>query len=216
MPYEKVIAIVGLHLVAGHPNAGTLTSARPRQAMSDYYDRLGVSRDASGDDIKKAYRKVALKHHPDRKQAQEAEARFKEVTEAYEVLRDPEKRSRYDRYGVEGLRSRGGRPERLRLLRRPERLHAGLRGLRRPGGPLRRAAPVQRARPGQGVADHHSSDPGRGAHRREQDGQRGRAGPLRRVSGDRGARRRPPLRLSHLRGARARSDGSSAPYSASS
>ena len=79
--------------------------------MSDYYDRLGVSRDANGDDIKKAYRKVALKHHPDRNAgSKEAEARFKEVTEAYEVLRDPEKRSRYDRYGVEGLRSRGGAP----------------------------------------------------------------------------------------------------------
>ncbi len=76
--------------------------------MSDYYERLGVSRDASVDQIKKAYRKVALKHHPDRNAgSKEAEARFKEATEAYEVLRDEEKRARYDRYGVEGLRGRG-------------------------------------------------------------------------------------------------------------
>ena len=77
--------------------------------MSDYYDRLGVPRDANGEQIKKAYRKVALKHHPDRNSgSKDAEARFKEATEAYEVLRDPEKRARYDRYGPEGLRGRGG------------------------------------------------------------------------------------------------------------
>ena len=78
--------------------------------MSEYYDRLGVPRDADGEQIKKAYRKVALKYHPDRnKGSKDAEARFKEATEAYEVLRDPEKRARYDRYGPDGLRGgRGG------------------------------------------------------------------------------------------------------------
>ena len=62
--------------------------------MSDYYQLLGVSRDANAEQIKKAYRKLALEYHPDRNQgSKEAEERFKEVTEAYEVLRDSEKRA---------------------------------------------------------------------------------------------------------------------------
>jgi len=70
----------------------------------DYYEVLGVSREASVEEIKKAYRQAALKHHPDRnKNDPEAEARFKEAAEAYEVLSDPEKRQRYDRYGHRGL-----------------------------------------------------------------------------------------------------------------
>ena len=77
--------------------------------MSDYYSLLRVPRTASQDEIKKAYRKVALEYHPDRNAgSSEAEERFKEVTEAYEVLRDPAKRARYDRYGKEGLRGTGG------------------------------------------------------------------------------------------------------------
>ena len=72
--------------------------------MSDYYALLGVGKDAGPEDIKKAYRKLALKYHPDRNQgSKEAEERFKEVTEAYEVLRDPDKRARYDRFGKEGV-----------------------------------------------------------------------------------------------------------------
>ena len=80
--------------------------------MADYYNLLGVSRDADGEDIKKAYRKLALKYHPDRNQDNpEAEARFKEVTEAYEVLRDPEQRQLYDRFGDAGIkRGAGGGP----------------------------------------------------------------------------------------------------------
>jgi molecular chaperone DnaJ len=68
--------------------------------MADLYSTLGVARDASDDDIKKAYRKLAMQHHPDRNDgAKEAEEKFKEITEAYDVLRDPQKRAAYDRYG---------------------------------------------------------------------------------------------------------------------
>jgi molecular chaperone DnaJ len=77
--------------------------------MADYYQLLGVSRGADTDEIKKAYRQLALQHHPDRNQgSKEAEERFKEVTQAYEVLRDPEKRAMYDRYGEQGMKGRGG------------------------------------------------------------------------------------------------------------
>ena len=77
--------------------------------MSDYYQLLGVARDADSEGIKKAYRKLALEFHPDRNQgSKEAEERFKEVTEAYEVLRDSEKRAMYDRYGKQGVRGAGG------------------------------------------------------------------------------------------------------------
>ena len=77
--------------------------------MADYYERLGVTRDATTEEIKKAYRKLALKYHPDRNEgSKEAESRFREVTEAYEVLRDPDKRATYDRYGEQGLRGSPG------------------------------------------------------------------------------------------------------------
>lgn len=65
----------------------------------DYYQILGVARDASGDDVKKAYRKLARKYHPDVSKEAQAEEKFKEVAEAYEVLRDTEKRAAYDRLG---------------------------------------------------------------------------------------------------------------------
>jgi molecular chaperone DnaJ len=76
--------------------------------VSEFYDLLGVSRDASEAEIKKAYRKLAMEYHPDRNSAPEAEARFKEITEAYEVLRDPQKRAAYDRYGKAGVGAGGG------------------------------------------------------------------------------------------------------------
>ena len=70
----------------------------------DFYEVLGVAREASADDIKKAYRQMALKFHPDRNPGdEEAPKRFKEAAEAYEVLSDPDKRQRYDRYGHAGL-----------------------------------------------------------------------------------------------------------------
>ncbi|HIO84659.1 MAG TPA: molecular chaperone DnaJ, partial [Deltaproteobacteria bacterium] len=65
-------------------------------AKRDYYDVLGVSRNVSADELKKAYRKVAMKHHPDRNQGDKiAEDKFKEASEAFEVLGDQEKRARY-------------------------------------------------------------------------------------------------------------------------
>jgi molecular chaperone DnaJ len=70
----------------------------------DYYEVLGVAREAGDDDVRKAYRQSALKHHPDRNQGNpEAEHKFKEATEAYTVLSDPEKRAAYDRFGHAGL-----------------------------------------------------------------------------------------------------------------
>jgi molecular chaperone DnaJ len=77
----------------------------------DYYAVLGVERTADEAEIKKAYRKLAMRYHPDKVGAEEkveAEAKFKEITEAYEVLRDPEKRPVYDRYGAAGLKRGGG------------------------------------------------------------------------------------------------------------
>ncbi len=72
--------------------------------MADYYEILGVRRDADAEEIKRAYRKLALEHHPDRNQgSKDAEERFKEITRAYEVLRDPEKRAMYDRYGEQAV-----------------------------------------------------------------------------------------------------------------
>lgn len=75
--------------------------------MKDYYTILGVRKDATLEEIKKAYRRLALKYHPDRNKGdKEAEERFKEINEAYAVLSDPQKRRNYDMFGAEGFRQR--------------------------------------------------------------------------------------------------------------
>ena len=76
--------------------------------MKDYYEILNVSRDASQDEIKSAFRKLAKKYHPDlNPNDKEAERKFKEINEAYEVLGDPEKRKRYDTFGHDGVNGQG-------------------------------------------------------------------------------------------------------------
>jgi molecular chaperone DnaJ len=80
-------------------------------AKRDYYEVLGVGKNASADEIKRAYRRMAMKYHPDKNpdNKEEAEAKFKECAEAYEVLNDPDNRQRYDQFGHEGLRGAGVR-----------------------------------------------------------------------------------------------------------
>jgi len=79
-------------------------------AKRDYYEVLGVGRGAGVDEIKRAYRRMAMKYHPDKNpDDKQAEAKFKECAEAYEVLSDPEKRQRYDQFGHDGLRGMGMR-----------------------------------------------------------------------------------------------------------
>jgi molecular chaperone DnaJ len=119
--------------------------------MADYYGVLGVPRTASDEEITKAYRKLAMTYHPDRNGgSKEAEERFKEITEAYDVLRDPQKRTMYDRYGEAGL-GRGGfhhvdLSEALGIFMRDFGAFAGLDemfGAARRGGSVRSGADIK-------------------------------------------------------------------------
>ena len=78
-------------------------------ASKDYYEVLGVDKTASDDEIKRAFRKLAVKYHPDRNQGdKEAEAKFKEINEAYQILSDPEKKAKYDQFGSAAFDGTGG------------------------------------------------------------------------------------------------------------
>lgn len=77
----------------------------------DYYKILGIQSGANEDEIKKAYRKMALKYHPDKNKDPSAEEKFKEIAEAYDVLSDPKKRAVYDQYGEEGKGTSAARSE---------------------------------------------------------------------------------------------------------
>lgn len=74
----------------------------------DFYKTLGIAKGATDDEIKKAYRKMALKYHPDKNKSPGAEEKFKEIAEAYDVLSDAQKREIFDKYGEEGLKVGGG------------------------------------------------------------------------------------------------------------
>jgi len=79
-------------------------------AFEDYYQTLGVKRNASADEIKRAYRKLAQQYHPDRNQDADAHEQFSKIGEAYEVLKDPEKRKKYDRLGANWKQGEQFRP----------------------------------------------------------------------------------------------------------
>ena len=77
----------------------------------DYYRTLGIAKTATEEEIKKAYKKMALRYHPDKNKAAGAEEKFKEIAEAYEVLSDKSKREIYDKYGEEGLKGKSGKAD---------------------------------------------------------------------------------------------------------
>ncbi len=143
-------------------------------AKQDYYATLGVPREASGEELKKAYRKLAMQYHPDRNPGdKQAEARFKEVNEAYDILKDDQKRAAYDRFGHAAFEQGGGAGPfgggfdfsgAGGLGDIFDQMFGDLMGSRR-GGPSRaqgrqRPAPVGGDRPGPGVHRHEGQSAG--------------------------------------------------------
>lgn len=100
----------------------------------DLYSVLGVARDADEDAIKKAFRKLAMKYHPDKSPGKASEQKFKEINQAHEVLSDKQKRAHYDEFGEESL-SQNFDPERARVIRQYGGRRGGARGAGGPGGP---------------------------------------------------------------------------------
>jgi DnaJ family protein A protein 2 len=92
--------------MGGMPGMGGRGGPSKNANTTEYYERLGVGKSATFDEIKKAFRKLALKHHPDRGGDKD---KFQELQTAYEVLTDKDKRDIYDKYGEEGLKEGGGR-----------------------------------------------------------------------------------------------------------
>ncbi len=100
----------------------------------DFYEILGVPRNASIDDIKTAFRKLARQYHPDVSKEPDAEEKFKEINEAYGVLSDPQKRARYDQFGRAGLGDMGGMPDYTNTMDFSDLFEEILRGFGLGGG----------------------------------------------------------------------------------
>ncbi|XP_056403191.1 dnaJ homolog subfamily B member 5 isoform X1 [Hyla sarda] len=101
---------ITLGIISAHFGGTRILDQKPQTVDmgKDYYKILGIPSGANEDEIKKAYRKMALKYHPDKNKDANAEDKFKEIAEAYDVLSDPKKRAVYDQYGEEGLKTGGG------------------------------------------------------------------------------------------------------------
>ena len=136
----------------------------------DYYEVLGVPKDSSEKDIKGAYRKLAMKYHPDRSEAPDAEEKFKELSEAYAVLSDPEKRQKYDQFGHAGINSQYSQEDLFRGVNFEDLLKGLWRGRRKRRRRehlryvLRGRWPQPRARPGPGSALRHPNYIRAGGH----------------------------------------------------